>query len=175
MNFDMIIQRHELKSWLKENPTCKEYLSQGYKETIRDIKKNVFSDYRATLNDHILNSDFRINPKYFYSLRLDPNQSNLLVITCLYVFPKYRKNGFGSYMINRIKDMVRENVVQIAVEADKCDFLSPFYLRHGFKTTGVINTNELGQSYMDFFWSAKNYVLHVGDKETILEPRPYDI
>lgn len=174
MQYDTIIQRHELKSWLKENPTCKDYLSHGYKETISDIKKNVFSDFRATLNDHIVNHNFRIDPRYFYSFRIDPNQPHLMIVSCLYVFPKYRNNGFGAYMINRIKEMVRENVVQIAVEAKKSEDLSPFYLRHGFKTTGVVNTNPLGQSYIDYFWSDKSYVLHAGDKETILEPRPYD-
>lgn len=175
MQYDMVIQRHELKSWLKDNPTCKDYLSQGYRDTISDIKRNVFSDYRARLNDHIVNYEFRIDPKYFFSFRIDPIQSHLMIIGCLYVFPNYRKEGFGSHMINRIKDMVRENVVQVAVEAEKCNQLTPFYQRHGFKTTGKINTNELGRGYVDFFWSAKNYELSAGDKWTVLEPRPYDL
>jgi GNAT superfamily N-acetyltransferase len=167
---DTIIQNVELKRWLKEHPSCKEYLSQGYREAITDIQKNVFSDPRASINEHVINPDFKINPRYFFSFRTHQNQP-LLVICCLYVFPSHRGCGHGTHMLNQVKGMVRDQgVAQVAVEGSKVAKLTDFYLRHGFKTTGVMHTNDLGQSYVDFFWSGKNYNLINGDNQTILEP-----
>ncbi len=173
MQTDIVIQSHELKRWLKNYPSAKDYLAEGYKATISDISKNVFSDNRAKTAHHAINTNFVSEPKYFCSFRQDETQP-LVAIHCIYVFPKYRNLGYGKHIVSQMKNYVRDQgILQVAVETEKVELLSEFYLSLGFKTTGVSHINEIGKGYVDYFWSYKPYKLHDEDNQTLLQPDFY--
>jgi GNAT superfamily N-acetyltransferase len=89
------------------------------------------------------------------------NQNRLLILSCLYTFPKYRNQGYAKLLVEDIKLEVSKGfgTIQVAVERHKLAYLRNFYLKRGFKTTGTIRTNPKGIGYMDFFWSDREFEL----------------
>ena len=167
---DMIIQREETEDWFKDHPHCHDLLRQGYREAISDMTGSVLSDPRSSRNSHIVNNDFVSNPGYFMGFEALPDQ-RLFVLSCIYVFPQYRKMGFGAHLINSSKSLVRDQAaIQVAVEEEKLPVLDAYYRRHDFKTTGTLRKNLLGRGYVDYFWSAKKIELIDLPNATIVKP-----
>lgn len=159
IRMDMIIQREETKEWFKEHPHCHNLLLRGYKEAISDMTSSVLADPRSSCNSHIVNNEFVSNPAYFMGFETLPDQ-RLFVLSCIYVFPQYRKMGFGTHLMNSSKALVRDQAaIQVAVEEEKLPILDAYYRRHDFKTTGTLRKNIFGRGYVDYFWFVKKIEL----------------
>lgn len=167
---DMIIQREETEDWFKEHPHCHNWLRQGYREAISDMTSSILTDPRSSCNSHIVNNKFESNPVYFMGFEALPEQC-LFVLSCIYVFPQYRKAGFGTHLINSSKAMVRyQGAIQVTVEEEKLAVLDAYYRSHDFITTGAVRKNMLGKAYVDYFWSGKSIKLIDHPNGTIVKP-----
>lgn len=165
----LIVKSNESEEWFKDKPECHKSLLLGYKETIPLMGDSVIYDIRTRSNDHIVNEDFEITPKFFMSLQ--PKESeNICVLSCIYVFPGFRNKGFSSQLIDTAKNAVGEYaVLQAAVECKKYDELRYFYEKFGFKTTGIKHKDDIGVEYIDFFWSKREMILSDNSKGTGIE------
>lgn len=166
---DMIIKKEETNEWLKDYPHCQEFLIKGYREAILDMTNNILSDPRSSKNSYILNNEFENQPIYFMGFESLSEQS-LFILSCIYVFPAYRKKGFGTHLINTSKTWVKNQAaIQVAVEEEKIFYLDSFYKNHGFITTGIVKKNMLNRGYVDYFWSANNIQLKDVPAGTVVE------
>lgn len=167
---DMVIQKEELRDWFKDYPHCNEFLKQGYQEAISDMTDNILSDPRSSRNTHVVNNEFVNQPAYFMGFEALPEQ-HLFILSCIYVFPEYRKQGLGTHLINTAKALVKDQgAIQVAVEEEKLPSLNRYYKKHGFITTGTLRKNLLNKGYIDYFWSAKNIELKDIQYGTAVKP-----
>ncbi|ADU67062.1 hypothetical protein Selin_2346 [Desulfurispirillum indicum S5] len=150
----MMVKKHENQEWKDEEPEIFKTLLEGYRECMPSIN-DMLLETRYFMNNHILNNDFKIVPKYFLAFDDSTAQTNDIVsISALYVFPKFRNNGFAKTLLDQIKFLAQQNIIlQSAVNENKFDELKDFYLKMGFQTTGVVNPpDSLGIKYIDLFW-----------------------
>ncbi|WP_225624009.1 GNAT family N-acetyltransferase [Vibrio panuliri] len=151
----MLIQNHEVRDWFSEEPRSLKKVFQAYEETISDILPNLLIDPRASVNSYIVNQDFRNTPKYLAAFNANA-QTRLFVLSVLYVYPEFRKQGYGNHLIQQVQNMVGSSgVVQVAVEENDVSRLHDFYIKHSFKTTGELIPNQFGKKYCDYFWSGR--------------------
>jgi GNAT superfamily N-acetyltransferase len=150
----MYISKDEIKDWLADGKNIGTYLEIAYKACIPTMLSPFEIDVRFYQNDHLVNIDFAINPQFIIGFRKSPH----FILCVLYVFPKWRRDGLGSYLIRALQEHPSLNLMQVAVQSDKHD-LKKFYGRLGFKTTDIGLRDHLGVSYHDFFWSKRNYTL----------------
>lgn len=152
---NMIIQSEETKEWFIEEPHSKDAVFKAYKETIPDILDDLLIDPRSSQNTHIVNRDFSHMPRYLAAFNANA-ETRLLVLSVLYVFPQFRKQGFGSYLVDQLKLIVRDiGVMQVAVNEADIERLHSFYTKRGFITTREIIPNLKGLKYLDYFWSGR--------------------
>ena len=150
----LCVTSQENQEWFDEEPATKAALFEGYKAVIPDVMKDISRDHRIMKNNHILNIDFREEPKFFAGFYVQPD--NLLVLSCIYVFPKFRHQGLGSWFLNALQHQFQEaRAIQVAVYADKNESLKNFYYQHGFISSGKAKSNLIGQQFVDYFWSSK--------------------
>jgi GNAT superfamily N-acetyltransferase len=119
----MLVQKDEFLEWLEEEPVVIQYLLDGYAAVISDIRTNICTDPRALANDHIVNSDFSICPRFimgFQPLRAKKQ----FILSCLYVFPKFRRLGYATKLFGFAKKVVQSGgYIHVAVEKEKLSYL----------------------------------------------------
>lgn len=150
----MYIPQHEIKDWLADEKNIGSNIELAYRACIPTMLSPFEIDDRFCQNDHLVNMDFATNPQFIFGFTKSPH----FVLGVLYVFPKWRRGGLGSYLIRAIQERPDLNLMQVAVQSDKHD-LKKFYSRLGFKTTDVGLSDLLGVSYHDFFWSKRKFTL----------------
>lgn len=82
------------------------------------------------------------------SMSLD--NKNLWYFNRLYVYPKYRRQGYGSKLLDKLLSLIKENnhVLQLDINpyGDMTyEQLEEFYMRHGF--VKVAETNNMMTTY----------------------------
>ncbi len=150
----MLVKKEENLEWKEEDQNTFKNIMIGYKECMPFVDE-ILLEARFFMNTHMLNSDFKKDPKYFIAFD-DKNlkSQNIVAISALYVFSAYRKQGFAKLLLEQIKFLAQKDIVlQIAVNEKKFNDLKKFYLQMGFQTTGKINQPDaLGIKYIDLFW-----------------------
>lgn len=160
-----LIPRVETTEWLNDSPKVKEYATQAYKECIPTILNPVTMDYRFCLNSHLVNVGFIEEPVFLVGYK----DIGHLALSVLYVYPKYRYQGLATFLLRDIQ--VKTNgVIQVAVESHRKSDLGRLYEGVGFRTLGNEATDDLGTSYIDYFWSPRPFRLTQLPGGTGIEP-----
>ena len=151
---DMYIPSNENQEWFDEEPHTKEIVTHAYKEVIPDILSDISSDHRVMINDHLLNSDFRDEPKFIAGFH--QKDDGLIILGCLYVYPKFRNRGYGKHVVQQLQEMAQNNpAIQISVYERMLGSLSGFYNNLGFVSTEQPIQDPYGKTFIDFFWSPR--------------------
>lgn len=167
---DMLIQNEELADWLSECPQVALPLLEGYKAAISDMGGDLLKDPRSSKNVHVMNPDFATEQRYFMGFQpfTKPHQ---FILSCLYVYPKFRGNGFSTHLISTAKQMVQDKgFIQVAVEKEKVIHLDSFYKNQGFISTDDTISNGFGMAYRDYFWSGKSITLSRVGNTIVVQP-----
>jgi GNAT superfamily N-acetyltransferase len=167
---DMLIQQGEFSEWLSEEPHVVPALLEGYRAAISDIGSNLLTDPRSSKNTHVVNAEFRTQPRYFMGFQ-PFTEKRQFILSCLYVFPQFRGNGFAKHLLDTAKQIVRDQgFIQIAVEEGKIHELDGLYKKQGFISTGDIISNGFGMAYRDYFWSGKRITLSRVGNTIVVQP-----
>lgn len=156
LNEIMCIQKDEFLKWVEEEPMVIAHLLEGYGATISDLSSEIRVDPRVRANDHIVNHDFLTCPRFIMGFqRL--YEKKQFVLSCLYVFPAFRRQGYATKLINIAKHIVQTGgYIHVAVEKEKLSYLHDFYIRQGFISTNKTIANPIGVEYQDYFWSGRS-------------------
>lgn len=149
-----IIKRDKNNKIKVENSNIYRYLIQGYKECMPNLSDSLI-DNKYFENNHFMNHDFEINPKYFVAFNdATVRGDGIVTISALYVFPEYRRKGFAKDLINILKDLSNNGIIfQVAIYENKFNQLKSFYEKLDFKTTGIPTIpDSLNIRYFDMFW-----------------------
>jgi len=156
---DIFVPQNEFSEWVSEEPHVVPALLEGYRAAISDMGSNLLTDPRSSKNAHVVNPDFANHPQYFMGFQPMPERHQF-ILSCLYVFPKFRGVGFAKHLLESAKQMVRDQgFIQVAVEEGKILQLDSFYKNQGFISTDDILQNGSGMAYRDYFWSGKRITL----------------
>jgi GNAT superfamily N-acetyltransferase len=156
---DMLIPQNEFVEWVSEEPSVVPALLEGYKAAMSDMGNDLLTDFRPSRNNHIVNQDFSTCPRYFMGFHCLPQRHQFL-LSCLYVFPKYRGENYAKHLLDTAKKMVRDQgFIQVSVEERKIPQLDSFYKKQEFISTDDIIQTGLGMAYRDYFWSGKRITL----------------
>ncbi len=150
----MIIKKEENEEVKKDNLNIYKYLMEGYKECMPRLSNSLL-DTKYFDNNHFMNQDFEKNPKYFVAFDDSTvSENSIVTISALFVFPKYRRNGFAKDLIDILKSLSKNHIIlQVAIYEDKYLELKSFYEKLDFKSTGKpCIADSLNIRYIDMFW-----------------------
>lgn len=156
---DIFVPQNKFSEWMSEEPHVVPALLEGYRAAISNMGGNLLTDPRSSKNDHVVNPDFSNHPQYFMGFQPLPERHQF-ILSCLYVFPKFRGAGLAKHLLNSAKQMVcDQGFIQVSVEEEKIFQLDSFYKNQGFISTDDIFQNGFGMAYRDYFWSGKHITL----------------
>lgn len=166
----LIVKKDENIEWKEEDIDAFNNIMIGYRECMPNVD-DILLNFRFHENSHFLNIEFSHEPKYFIAFDDSKSQQGIVVISALYVFPKYRNRNFGKMLIGNLQSLAKNNIVlQVAVNKDKHQSLVEFYKKMGFMSTGKVNAPDaLGISYIDFFWANRPIKLTAMSNSTKIE------
>lgn len=148
----MVILQEEIQDWLRDDPRVINHISRAYKECISSCFSPLTHDPRFLINNHIVNMDFINNPQFIVGY----HHLAHTVLAVLYVYPSFRRQGIGTHLINTMQQA--NCVIQVAVDARQRG-LGKLYSNNGFKTLGNEVKDDLGVTYVDYFWSPRPFNL----------------
>jgi len=160
----MMIPQAEIQDWLQDDPRVITHITQAYNECISSCLSPLTLDPRFLVNNHIVNREFTENPAFIVGYHHLPHT----VLAVLYVYPSYRRQGLGTYLIQSIQYQVN-GVIQVAVDARQRS-LGKLYGENGFKTLGYEIKDDLGIGYIDYFWSPRPFNLEQTSRGTNVIP-----
>lgn len=169
MNNSVLVKPSESREWLTRSEPAYQALLKAYRETMPYSPPDLFSDSNFRRNSHIINSDFSINPKYVAGYSTD-FKNGILILSCLYIFPKYRKHGIATELLNTLKQNIpfeKGVIIQLCISREQHSSLHDFYTSRGFVTTGIPNSESL----IDYFWWHKELKLSMtpGNTHVLVE------
>lgn len=115
-------------------------------------------------NNHILNVDEELNVKYVAGFYADM-QSPTMVISSLYVNPKYRQQGIATKLLKYFQEEVcGENMILVsAVSPSNHEAINLFHSVGFTSPLPLGEPDDLGAQYVDMFWAQKKFkVWHEG-------------
>lgn len=173
----MIIKKEENREVKIEQKNIYKNIIKGYRECMPEVSEELL-DFRFFMNNHFLNTDFEKEPKYFVAFDDSSiKQNGIVAISALYVFPKYRGNGYAKILIEQLKYLAQNNIyLQIAVNEKKYPELKNFYKNLDFKTTGIASKpDDINIKYIDLFWCILPMKLTHTPNGTMIDTRGYNI
>ncbi len=159
-----IIPQAETQDWLKDDPRVITHIAQAYRECIPTALNPLTFDPRFLINNHIVNLDFIENPMFLIGF----HHLSHTVLAVLYVYPAFRNQGIGSYLIQALQQQTKLTI-QVAVDASQ-PRLGKLYCDNGFETLGIEKKDDLGVGYIDYFWSPRPFRLEPTDSGTNIIP-----
>lgn len=127
-----------------------EIINQWTKETSEFIKKKVIEHNMEQLPDHLKTPNENIG----FTLKDDNGHLkggitgnmfwNHIIIDFLWVDESYRKEGYGSILLNKLEMYAQENDCRL-IYLDTFSFQAPaFYQKNGYEIFGVIEDHPRG-------------------------------
>ena len=157
------IPKSKNAEWIKTSKLLMRNVERAYKDVMANLKSPFYLDNRFVQNDHIINPDFETNPVFI----IGSHRNGPLVLSLVYVFPRYRNAGLATSLINRAKSTFN-HFVQVAV-TENSTHLMRFYENLGFKSTGKAYLDSQGTPLVDYFWGPKEFYIQRLDDEYLLD------
>lgn len=147
----------------KTNPNYHHLLLDVYRETTPAFfspkdPTHLALQINLMRNNHILNVDEELNVKYVVGFYADM-QSPTMVISSLYVSPKYRRQGIATKLLKHFQeDVCGENMILVAAVSPSNRRTIDLFHSVGFTSPLPLGEpDDLGAQYVDMLWSKQKF------------------